>query len=82
MTIVDPNVASARLDEAALLEILEHRVHGLSRESNQIAEVGLVQPQRNEHALVVGHTVIVSEIQSILSVIVDVALDHDDVRTA
>src|SRR5690349_17315534 len=61
--IDDPYVAPARLDEATLLEVLQNRVHGLTSESDQVAEIGLIQSERHEYALVVWDAVIGSQIE-------------------
>src|SRR6266540_1185433 len=61
--IDDPYVAPACLDEATLLEVLQDRVHGLTGESDQVAEIGLIQPERHEYALIVRDAVIGSKIE-------------------
>ena len=53
--IDDPDATSASLDEAALLEILQNHIDGFPGDANEIAEVSLIQPDGDEHALLVWH---------------------------
>lgn len=51
--IDDPDRAPPGIDKAALPEILEHDVHGLAGQADEVPEVGLVQAKWNQNALIV-----------------------------
>ena len=61
--VLDADTPAVRVDETALAKILKDDVDRLARETNEIAEIALVEAQRDEDPCIVGDAVVRREIE-------------------